>query len=139
MAILYNIDVTVPDIEHTLILMTTRSFKAQHTASERAAMSLKIRAKYPDKTPVICEKNSKSLIPDISKKKYLLPSNLTVGHFLYVIRKMLKLPGTQAIYLCVNGSIPTTAMLMTELYADHADPDGFLYVQYCDQSAFGGF
>jgi GABA(A) receptor-associated protein len=51
-------------------------------------MTARIRAKYPDRIPVICEKALKSNLEDIDKKKYLVPSDLTVGQFVYVIRKV---------------------------------------------------
>ncbi len=48
---------------------------------KRRAEAARIRAKYPDRIPVICEKNDKSDITDIDKKKYLVPADLTVGQF----------------------------------------------------------
>ena len=36
------------------------------------------RQKYSDRIPVICEKNDKSDIDTIDKKKYLVPNDLTV-------------------------------------------------------------
>jgi hypothetical protein len=36
------------------------------------------RQKYNDRIPVICEKNDKSDIDTIDKKKYLVPNDLTV-------------------------------------------------------------
>jgi hypothetical protein len=50
--------------------------------------SERIRGKYPDRIPVICEKNEKSNVPDIDKKKFLVPGDLTVAHFILVIRKV---------------------------------------------------
>jgi GABA(A) receptor-associated protein len=35
-------------------------FKAEHTLAQRKAESERIRAKYPDRIPVICEKTEKS-------------------------------------------------------------------------------
>jgi GABA(A) receptor-associated protein len=49
----------------------------------------RVRSKYPDRIPVICEKAAKSNVPDIDKKKYLVPSDLTVGQFVLVVRKVL--------------------------------------------------
>jgi GABA(A) receptor-associated protein len=97
----------------------------------------RIRSKYPDRIPVICEKAPKSNVPDIDKKKYLVPSDLTVGQFVYVIRKRIKLPAEQAIFIFVNGSIPSNAALMAAIFDQHADPDGFLYVTYSGESTFG--
>lgn len=88
-------------------------------------------------SPVICEKSSKSNIKDIDKKKYLVPNDLTAGQFVYVIRKRLNLPAEQAIYLSVNGSIPPTASLMSTLYAEKKDEDGFLYFDYVGENVFG--
>jgi hypothetical protein len=46
---------------------------------KRKSEAERIRAKYPDRVPVICEKADRSDIPDIDKKKYLVPADLTVG------------------------------------------------------------
>ncbi len=56
---------------------------------------------------------------------------------MYVIRKRLKLPAEQAIYLFVNGSIPATAALMNTIYEEHKDEDGFLYITYSGENVFG--
>ena len=73
----------------------------------------------------------------IDKKKYLVPSDLTVGQFMFVIRKRLKLPPEQAIFLFVNGTIPPTAALMNQIYDEHRDVDGFLYITYSGENTFG--
>jgi GABA(A) receptor-associated protein len=57
---------------------------------------------------VICEKADKSDISDIDKKKYLVPSDLTVGQFVYVIRKRIKLSSEKAIFIFCNNSMPPT-------------------------------
>jgi len=120
-------------------MSTTKSasFKSQHTAEKRKAEADRIRLKYPDRIPVIAEKAEKTDIPDIDKKKYLVPSDLTMGQFVYVIRKRIKLPADQAIFLFVANSLPPAAALMAQVYAEHADSDGFLYVTYSGESTFG--
>ena len=89
------------------------------------------------RSPVICEKSAKCNIKDIDKKKYLVPNDLTAGQFVYVIRKRLNLPAEQAIYLSVNGTIPPTASLMSTLYSEKKDEDGFLYFEYLGENVFG--
>ena len=76
-------------------------------------------------------------VVDIDKKKYLVPSDLTVGQFMFVIRKRLKLPPEQAIFLFVNGTIPPTGALMNQIYEEHRDVDGFLYITYSGENTFG--
>lgn len=55
---------------------------------------------------MICEKVEKSDISTIDKKKYLVPSDLTVGQFVYVIRKRIKLSPEKAIFIFVDDVLP---------------------------------
>jgi GABA(A) receptor-associated protein len=105
---------------------------------KRKSEAERIRAKYPDRVPVICEKADRSDIPDIDKKKYLVPADLTVGQFHYVIRKRIKLAPEKALFLFCSNSIPPNASLMSTVYEEQKDEDGFLYIQYSGESTFGG-
>ena len=69
---------------------------------------MRIREKYPDRIPVIVEKAGRSDIPNIDKKKYLVPGDLTAGQFVYVIRKRIKLSPEKAIFIFVNNILPPT-------------------------------
>ena len=86
---------------------------------------------------MIAEKSASSSIPDIDKKKYLVPADLTMGQFVYVIRKRIKLAPDSAIFIFVNNTLPPAAELMSKIYKDQADDDGFLYVTYSGESTFG--
>mmetsp|Transcript_14537 Transcript_14537/g.47373 ORF Transcript_14537/g.47373 Transcript_14537/m.47373 type:complete len:117 (+) Transcript_14537:102-452(+) len=113
------------------------SFKQEHPLDRRKSEADRIRAKYPDRIPVICEKADRSDIPDIDKKKYLVPADLTVGQFIYVIRKRIKLPPERAIFIFVDNVIPPTAALMSTVYEVQKDEDGFLYITYSGENTFG--
>ena len=115
----------------------SHSHSQEHPLEKRQSEAQRIRAKYPDRVPVICEKADRSDIPDIDKKKYLVPSDLTVGQFQYVIRKRIKLAPEKALFIFVSNSIPPTASLMSTVYEEQKDDDGFLYVQYSGESTFG--
>jgi len=118
--------------------MPTKSeFKSQHSLEKRKTEAQRIRQKYPDRIPVIAEKADGSDIPDIDKKKYLVPADLSVGQFVYVIRKRIKLKPEKAIFIFVNNTLPPTASLMSQIYKEHKDDDGFLYVTYSGESTFG--
>jgi len=117
--------------------MSKTDFKTQHSFEKRKSEAARIRVKYPDRIPVISERAANSDIPDIDKKKYLVPADLTVGQFVYVIRKRIKLPSEKAIFIFVNNTLPPTAELMSHLYKEQADSDGFLYVTYSGESTFG--
>jgi len=113
------------------------AFKTEHPLERRKSEAERIRAKYPDRIPVICEKADRSDIPDIDKKKYLVPADLTVGQFIYVIRKRIKLPPERAIFIFVNNVIPPTASLMSTIYEEQKDEDSFLYITYSGENTFG--
>ncbi|KAG8485101.1 hypothetical protein CXB51_021365 [Gossypium anomalum] len=83
--------------------MAKSSFKIEHDFEKRRAEAARIRVKYPDRIPVIVEKTKGNDIPNIDKKKYLVPADLTVGQFVYVIRKRIKLSAEKAIFLFVDN------------------------------------
>lgn len=58
------------------------------------------------------------------------PKDLTVGQFVYVIRKRIKLMPEKAIFIFVGDILPATAALMSSIYEEYKDEDGFLYVSY---------
>eukprot|EP00300_Choanocystis_sp_HF-7_P033295 c45614_g1_i1.p2 GENE.c45614_g1_i1~~c45614_g1_i1.p2 ORF type:complete len:128 (+),score=25.49 c45614_g1_i1:28-384(+) len=113
------------------------SFKQEHPFEKRKGEADRILSKYPDRIPVICEKAERSNIPDIDKKKYLVPCDLTVGQFVYVIRRRIKLSPEKAIFIFVDNVLPPTAALMSSVYEEHKADDGFLYVTYSGENSFG--
>ncbi|TAQ85149.1 hypothetical protein B7494_g6525 [Chlorociboria aeruginascens] len=112
------------------------NFKDEHFFDKRKAEAERI---YADRIPVICEKVEKSDIATIDKKKYLVPADLTVGQFVYVIRKRIKLSPEKAIFIFVDEVLPPTAALMSSIYEEHKDEDGFLYISYSGENTFGSF
>ena len=77
----------------------------------------KIRERYADRIPVICEKSASSKLPDIDKTKYLVPIDLSAYHFNYIIRKRIKLPETGSLYFFVNGKYLLKGdTLMSDVY-----------------------
>ncbi|XP_028441112.1 gamma-aminobutyric acid receptor-associated protein-like 2 isoform X1 [Perca flavescens] len=84
-------------------------FKEDHSLEHRCVESAKIRNKYPDRVPVIVEKVSGSQIVDIDKRKYLVPSDITVAQFMWIIRKRIQLPSEKAIFLFVDKTVPQSS------------------------------
>lgn len=114
-----------------------KSFKQEHSFEKRKSESAKIKEKYPERVPVIVEKAGKSDIPNVDKKKYLVPSELTLGQFAYVIRKRIDISAEKAIFLFIDNVLPTTGALMSTLYEEKKDEDGFLYITYSGENTFG--
>lgn len=110
---------------------------------------------------VIVEKAPKSRIGELDKKKYLVPSDLTVGQFYFLIRKRVHLRPEDALFFFVNNVIPPTSATMGSLYSvcinpntkgnvkicvlklvflllqDHREEDFFLYIAYSDENVYG--
>lgn len=115
------------------------SFKNEFKFEDRLSEAKRVLNKYPDRIPVICERESnvKKDCPLIDKRKYLVPVDLTMGQFLYIVRKRLKLAPEKALFLFVNGSIPSTGSLIGEIYQRHKDTDCYLYITYAQENTFG--
>ncbi len=118
----------------------TQTFKTRNSFEERKKESERVLTTYPDRIPIVCERSSRSAnIPDIDKQKYLVPMDLTIGQFMFVIRKRMKIAPEIAIYLFINGTIPPTSAIVSKLYHDSKDKDGFLYLEYSGENTFGRF
>ncbi|KAL3311411.1 hypothetical protein Ciccas_010008 [Cichlidogyrus casuarinus] len=96
-----------------------------------------IRKKYPECVPVIIEKSPSARINDINKNKYLVPNDLTIGQFYFLIRKRIQLKQTDALFFFVNNVIPPTCATIGSLYQTQAADDHFLYISYSDESVYG--
>lgn len=98
----------------------------------------KIKAKYPGRIPIFVTKANKSSdIPDIPKHKFLAPSSLSIGQFIFIIRRQIQLPPEKALFVFVNNTLPTSTTLLSELYATHKSQDGALRMMYTSENTFG--
>uniref|UniRef100_A0A2K5F9N1 Uncharacterized protein n=1 Tax=Aotus nancymaae TaxID=37293 RepID=A0A2K5F9N1_AOTNA len=79
-----------------------------------------IGKKYPDSVPEIVGKAPKARVPDLDKRKYLVPSDLTVN----------PLRPEDALFFFVNNTIPPASAPMDQLKT-------FLCVAYSDESVYG--
>lgn len=112
-------------------------YKEENSFEKRKIEGEKIRRKYPDRVPVIVEKAPKARLDDLDKKKYLVPSDLTVGQFYFLIRKRIQLRPENALFFFVNNTIPPTSSTMGSLYQEHHDEDFFLYIAYSNENVYG--
>ena len=112
-------------------------FKKKHTLEQRTTESNKIKLKYPERVPIIVEQAKSSHTNNIDKNKFLAPIDLTIGQFLTIVRKRIKLNESETIFLFVNNTLPCYSHSLGSLYNTHKDADGFLYIQYTEESTFG--
>ena len=113
------------------------SYKSKFTLEQRQEDSSVILNKYPDRIPVIIEKYHSSLLLDIDRKKYLVPTDMTIGQLIFMIRKRIKLSSEKAIFIFIDNITPNTSLTIHEVYEKHKDIDNFLYIVYQEESVFG--
>lgn len=120
-------------------MFAEKSFKSRTSFEERYNDSKNILIKYPDRIPVVCEraKTANNDCPNIDKNKYLIPMDLTMGQFMYVIRKRLKISPEKGIFLFVNNSIVPSSITMGTMYNLYKENDNFLYIAYSFENTFG--
>jgi GABA(A) receptor-associated protein len=106
---------------------------------KRKKESTHILTKYPDKVGIIVQKSTRCYEDiELDKQKFLVPRNITMGQFLFIIRKRLKLRAEKAIYMFTeNTTIPPTSFLISNIYNQNVNEDGFLYMYYTSESTFG--
>mmetsp|Transcript_26160 Transcript_26160/g.61014 ORF Transcript_26160/g.61014 Transcript_26160/m.61014 type:complete len:137 (+) Transcript_26160:44-454(+) len=111
---------------------------------ERCQEAKRILLKHPDRVPVICTKAARSQLPDIARSKFLVPGNMLCSEFKFIIFQHLQeasgegMASDQTIYLFVKGTVPKSTALMSELYEQHKDGDGFLYMTFSAENTLGG-
>ena len=115
-------------------------YRKQHPFEKRLQEANRVLDKYQDRIPVLVERayNEKDL-PQIDKKKFLVPKDITCGQFSYVIRKRLQLTEEKALFMFVgsNNIMPPVSLSMGEIYRHHHDDDHFLTILYNSESVFG--
>ena len=113
-------------------------YKKNNSLEKRNKESENILKKYPNRIPVIVEKSNRCKdINDIDKSKFLVPNDLTMNQFIYVIRKRLKLSAEKALFIFVNNKIVANSKTLNEIYQEEKDEDNFLYMNYANENTFG--
>jgi GABA(A) receptor-associated protein len=110
------------------------------TFEERVLYSQKLLTKYPDRIPVIIEKNKydkSNVTIDPTKCKYLIPKHLHISQLIILIRKNIKIDSNKAIFIFIDNLLVPTSSSIETIYNEHKDKDGFLYVSYSCESTFG--
>lgn len=94
---------------------------------------------YPTKVPVIVERyNNEADLPTLNKKKFLVPQEITMSQFLTIIKKRLEIGPTKALFLLINSrTLAPLSKTLAEIYSEHRNTDGFLYITYSSQEVFG--
>ena len=100
--------------------------------------SQKLIDKYPDKCPIIIKSDL------VDKKKYLVPHDLTLGQFNFILRKRIKnLNQEKSIFIFIQDKnekfiLKKSTDLIGTIFSECKNKkDGFLYANLQEENTFG--
>lgn len=117
----------------------SKPFKQRRSFENRKLEADSIKKKFPTKIPVVVERYQReSNLPEMDKAKFLVPQELTMMNFAIIIKQRLGVASSRAFYFVIdNQSMVSTSKTIAEVYREHKDADGFLYMTYASQEMFG--
>ncbi|EDQ89050.1 uncharacterized protein MONBRDRAFT_32501 [Monosiga brevicollis MX1] len=119
----------------------TNPYKQKHDFAARSAEARRIRKKYSEQYPVIVLRGKRCKLPPLDKNKFIVSGEMTLAQFQQIIRSRSNLAASQSIFVYVENdgkfAIPETSKAIRQLYQDFGDDDGFLYLTYHHDDAFG--
>lgn len=113
------------------------TFKFDNSFGKRQQLARKIKTTYPNHVPVIIEVASHDL-GILTKSKYLVPAECAVSKLLLEVRKQFQGLDNRALFLMTDKkTLAPVSALVGQLYSEHADQDGFLYLIATSENPFG--
>jgi|SaaInlV_165m_DNA_1040744.scaffolds.fasta_scaffold00259_6 GABA(A) receptor-associated protein len=113
-------------------------FKKNHTFDQRSTEAKRILKKYPDRIPIIIEKNKNCRsLPKFDKNKYLVPDNISLGQLIQIVRRKISVKPDVALFCFADNTIPTSGTNIRKLYNTYKENCGFLYLSICTENTFG--
>lgn len=112
-------------------------FKTATDCSARLALSQKIIHNYPGYYPVLIQRKTPT-DPEISKNKFIVHGSSHVISLISQSKSLMKLSSSDFVTFFVQDNIRLnlTSDIKT-VYDKYKNQDGFLYVYYTSESAFG--
>lgn len=118
-------------------VIKSQAFEKKYPFDKRLKEVASLTKRYPERIPVVIESIDEKQ-PPISKNKYLVPIDLSVSQFIYVIKKYITIDKQDAIFVFTKvGSIPPSSWSMSQLYDSYKSNDNFLYLYYSIENTFG--
>lgn len=108
---------------------------ASMSRENREKRSAALLQSYPDRVPVVLIAE-KSL--GLTKTKMVVPRDLQAGHLLGTIRENTRqLSPFHGLFMSINNRMVQPDTIISELYSNSSNTDGFLYVHISTESVFG--
>lgn len=127
-------------LEDNKLIEREKTFKDSFSLQSRKEMSARALKRYPKCVPLIIQ-FSRYLQSDLidKKVKFLVEGSRTVAYLIKELRLKVKLSPSKFIYILAGEekTFPSTGMMLSQLYRECKDEDGFLYISVEEESSFG--
>jgi hypothetical protein len=120
--------------------------------TKRLSKAQYLRGKHPDRILVIVDRID-TKTPKLKENRFLVPPEMTriekgvkiteptsVGHLMHILRRYIpSLSPDKALFLsvCDKNILPPIQSSLAQIYTEHHDRDGFLYMTVMMESTFG--
>ena len=120
--------------------------------TKRLSKSQYLRQKHPDRILVIVDRVD-TKTPKLKENRFLVPTEMmrtekgekiseptSIGHLLHILRRYVpSLSSDKALFLsiCDTNILPPIQTSLSQIYWEHHDRDGFLYMTVMIESTFG--
>ncbi len=112
-----------------------QKFRNSQSISQKREIVRNLYSKYPEKIPVIIEAHRHI---SIDKIKYLVPFDLLVHQFFYVIRKRLNVDPSVSLFMFTeSNTLLKGSDTIGSIYTQHKNEDGFLYFKIVKEKSYG--
>nr|CAD1844042.1 unnamed protein product [Ananas comosus var. bracteatus] len=68
---------------------------------------------------VVVERFSRTDLPEMEKRKFLVPRDMFVGQFIHILRSRMHLPSGKALFIFIQDTFPQTASIMDSMYQQY--------------------
>ena len=62
---------------------------------------------------------------------------MNIREFIYIIRKRIKLDKSKAMFVTINNKMFTSNDMLSKIYKNEKNSNGFLYITYSTENTFG--
>ena len=105
---------------------------------KRKSITKRILESNPERIPVLVARGECKNTPTIQRFKFLVSTDSTFGKFIRELRNHINnIEAYTSIVFFADNHIPTTHMLMQNVYDRYKNEDGFLYITYACENTFG--
>ena len=118
---------------------TFASFHNKYTPEQRLEESKKMREKYSNRIPILVESKCDNIDNSKIQHKYLVPEDMTLAHFAFVVRSRISLKKEEAIFLLVSTkqTLVPSSQAIGQIHKTYNE-NGFLYITLMKENTFGG-